>query len=675
MKNLMFSKVSMIVAGLALLAVFGLAGCGGGGGGGSTSGSGGSATTVATPVIVTAGNIVNQTSKNVDATGGSLTLTQGELSGLTTTFPAGALPKGVSVSIGDASGTLTPNSGTPGKIFSINVPGVKSFGQPATITVPFSGNGVPVPYYIDDSGRLHPVQLISIDRTNHTFTFQTFHASWYTWIVAELEESVASSTDIITNFNPSNDGFKIVNNGSVYNRKGECFGMTSFSLWYFLNHKATKGNFYDKYNSVVGTDSDGKSLTGQNIIATRAFISITQQWNSYMPTVASQQSVTEAERYVAIKNIMKNNSQPVLIYLWHTDGSIGAHSVLCYAYSKSTNTFYMYNPNNPGTRELMTYNATSKKFDAYAGYDGIIYNGGIGLLSLTEPYQNILDDADANFYSSGAAVINIASHTSGQTVTARNISLSGKIESGQVLITKLDVIVGSDTFATNIGTDGTFTIPISLTSGINHIKFNTQGVDIHGNLIDQLPNNMATTEFTLNLDEPKSVVVMTLTWDTNDTDIDTYVADPTNDYSCYYHKVTADGGTLDYDIVSGYGPEHWTLLNTNTVRYGQPYTFRLHYFSDHGHGPSNYTVAIKLYEGTSRETTYYYRGNLSVSNSINDGPNDQGADWRDVASITLTNSATQGVPAAKITSKGIPSMTVPIPDEIIRKTIKQKLSR
>ena len=143
-------------------------------------------------------------------------------------------------------------------------------------------------------------------------------------------------------------------------------------------------------------------------------------------------------------------------------------------------------------------------------------------------------------------------------------------------------------------------------------------------------------DFILNCDVDNSVMLVTLTWDTNNTDVDLYVIDPSGDCSCYYHKKTADGGELDIDIINGYGPEHWTLLRTNTIRYGQPYKIRLHYFSDHGNGPTNYTVKVKLYEGTDREKELpIIRGNLAQDDSSNYRPDGTGPDWVDIAEITL----------------------------------------
>jgi hypothetical protein len=175
-------------------------------------------------------------------------------------------------------------------------------------------------------------------------------------------------------------------------------------------------------------------------------------------------------------------------------------------------------------------------------------------------------------------------------------------------------------------------------------------------------NNFDTLDFTLNAVVPTSVILMTLTWNTNDTDLDTYVIDPTGDYSAYYHKVTADGGTLDRDVTTGFGPEHWTLLNTNTIRYNQPYRFRVHYYSDHGHGPSNYTVTIELYEGTNRQATYTYTGGLAVSNYANSAPNGIGPDWADIPTITLTPATgSSSILAAPTTLGSGIVITVPVP--------------
>ena len=131
-----------------------------------------------------------------------------------------------------------------------------------------------------------------------------------------------------------------------------------------------------------------------------------------------------------------------------------------------------------------------------------------------------------------------------------------------------------------------------------------------------------------------SVVLVKLTWDTNRTDVDLYVIDPTGDCSYYLDMTTDDGGELDYDDRDGYGPEYWTLKTDDTVRYDQPYKIRVHYYR--GNLSTNYEVSVKIYEGTDRERTYRYTGNLAVDDSSNHDPYDNGPDWVDIAEFTLT---------------------------------------
>ena len=232
-------------------------------------------------------------------------------------------------------------------------------------------------------------------------------------------------------------------------------------------------------------------------------------------------------------------------------------------------------------------------------------------------------------------------------------------------------------FLASVDQSGNFLIPITLSSGVNHLKFATYGKNPTGDEIQVTPTNMDTEDFTIEVVVPASMILMTLTWDKDDTDLDTYVIDPTGDYSAYYHMVTADGGELDRDDVDGFGPEHWTLMNTDIVRYGQPYRFRVHYYSDHGNGGTNYTVTIKLYEGTSREVTHTYTGYLSVSNPSNSGPLDTGSDWADLAELTLTNGSagTSSLLFTPLTSPATltePTLSVPVPSEEERLLMKQQ---
>lgn len=578
----------------------------------------------------------------VGAAGGTIEVTDADspLYGTRVEFPAGALAGGNAVSIGVNPGTLFPNSGVfSGVILSLNLSQEKTFSLPVRISVRFAGDPelVPVPYYIDDNGRLNPVQLVEIDREGGYFVFETFHASLFTWIYEHtIGIPVAQAPAIIdTTYRPGNDGFQISNTGSQFNRGGECFGMTSFSLWYYMNKKSSSGEFFGKYYNFVNGST---SIRGQNVIATRAFISIAQQWNTYYNNIVSREiGLSDKEQYATIKNSISNTLRPVLIYLYGHSSSTATHSVLAYSIKETSNsTIAIYDPNYPNTTREITFDISSMEFQPYSGYSGVVFNGD-GSLRLNEPYQNILDDADANFQGSTGATITISSHTSGQQVYSTNVTLVGKVDSGQVLATRIRVFVGSNQFTYDLNHDGSFSIPINLQSGINHLQFVIDGKDSNGNItLLDMPNNLKAAGYTLDAIINSSKILVTVTWDKDDTDVDTYVIDPRGDYSSYYHMFTADGGELDRDITTGFGPEHWTLETRDTIRYFEPYSIRLHYYSDHGHGSVNYTVSVKLYEGTTREVTYWYTGNLGQSNPYNYRQSDVGPDWVDVATITLT---------------------------------------
>jgi hypothetical protein len=130
---------------------------------------------------------------------------------------------------------------------------------------------------------------------------------------------------------------------------------------------------------------------------------------------------------------------------------------------------------------------------------------------------------------------------------------------------------------------------------------------------------------------------------------------------------------LDKDVISGYGPEHWILESNDTIQSGQEYLFRVHYYSDHGQGPTNYTMTIHLYEGTAQEATYSYRGNLAVSNFSNDQPANTGDDWRDIATIQLASGGGLVSGTAYIKYLGLNSpfrINVPVPPQSERLRLK-----
>lgn len=88
---------------------------------------------------------------------------------------------------------------------------------------------------------------------------------------------------------------------------------------------------------------------------------------------------------------------------------------------------------------------------------------------------------------------------------------------------------------------------------------------------------------------PLALRVM-LRWDKYDTDVDLHVRDSLGNESWYGNLCGIPNGCLDRDDVDGFGPEVFDLTQ---MANGVSYTVFLHYYSDHGNGPTTATVVVE----------------------------------------------------------------------------------
>jgi hypothetical protein len=135
---------------------------------------------------------------------------------------------------------------------------------------------------------------------------------------------------------------------------------------------------------------------------------------------------------------------------------------------------------------------------------------------------------------------------------------------------------------------------------------------------------------------------------------------------------TADGGILDFDNTTGYGPEHFTLTYTDTVHWDEEYRVRVHFYSNHTdeyQTPTQWTVSIVLYEGEARSQSFSFSGTLTLDSSGNHLPGNSGADWADVAVIVPTQAPPAPAGNSAIvwqpTASQVPIITVPIKPEAL----------
>ena len=246
-----------------------------------------------------------------------------------------------------------------------------------------------------------------------------------------------------------------------------------------------------------------------------------------------------------------------------------------------------------------------------------------------------------------------------------------------MLVSELDIVLNQGSPITvPVDSAGDFSVTLSVNDGTNTLGFVTKGYNGANTLIE-VPNTQL-SPFKIIVDVQGAVVLATLTWNTDNTDLDLYTIDPAGDYSCYYHHDTADGGVLDFDNTTGYGPEHWTLSTDNTIRWGENYTFRVHYYDDHVDSipgpavPTQWTVNVLMYEGTSHMTSQTFTGTLDYHDaSDNDQPFGSGASWADVCTVVPVQASESNVrPLVLRGIDGSVTITVPVPSVAERMKVK-----
>ncbi|CAF2967398.1 unnamed protein product [Rotaria sp. Silwood2] len=82
-------------------------------------------------------------------------------------------------------------------------------------------------------------------------------------------------------------------------------------------------------------------------------------------------------------------------------------------------------------------------------------------------------------------------------------------------------------------------------------------------------------------------------WDTNDTDVDLHVIEPTGEECYYSHKNTAIGGMISRDFTRGYGPEEYLIRKAVKGTY----TVRAKYFANHQQSLTGATtIMVHIYK-------------------------------------------------------------------------------
>jgi len=116
---------------------------------------------------------------------------------------------------------------------------------------------------------------------------------------------------------------------------------------------------------------------------------------------------------------------------------------------------------------------------------------------------------------------------------------------------------------------------------------------------------------------PAADMVVMITWNTDATDVDLHVIEPTGEDCHYANRNTRIGGAMTTDVTRGYGPEMYVLPRAKEGTY----VLRAHYFaSDSSRTATRTKVYATVFEnwGTPRERSYERVVTLELGKEVHD---------------------------------------------------------
>jgi uncharacterized protein YfaP (DUF2135 family) len=117
-----------------------------------------------------------------------------------------------------------------------------------------------------------------------------------------------------------------------------------------------------------------------------------------------------------------------------------------------------------------------------------------------------------------------------------------------------------------------------------------------------------------------------MTWDTDNTDIDLHVVEPSGETAFYSHNRTTIGGLVSRDFTQGYGPEEYCLRK---LMPGQ-YQIKAHFYGNRDQklvGPTTLQATIITNFGRVDEKRE------AITLRLTDAK-----DWVDIGTVTLGNA-------------------------------------
>ncbi len=457
------------------------------------------------------------------------------------------------------------------------------------------------------------VRIVSQNTFSNTITFESRVFSDF--VLVEVNEALAASFD--TGFSPNTSGWNITNSGSYFAPDGNAFGMSGFAAWYYTRNG-------DGLSTKFTTDV---SL----LVATRAQISQNKAWPSR--TWRNAQDLSSDRLGWLMKAYISLLDEP-LVLMFGSSSSIKQAAVV---YGYDATGFKFYDVDVMGLEQTVSFDGSS--FGSYETHDGYGY-AAITTLGRSADLSDLTTEGENGF--PGSNDVNVTAPTNDQQIADHKTDLQGTLVGS--LSSETDLYVEVKGVGRQVAVAGAaFDSEIEISSGTNTIVL-LPGVDssAKSNWFKGAPTHIVEADGTL----PASELIVTLTWEQNEIDVDLYITEPNNGETMWFSsKTTANGLTLDIDDTNGYGPEHGTLTTTEstgtttgTIVPGE-YVVRVHYYSDDDLAvAATGNVSIVVNEGAAEQESAEFEYTIATDNSGEAGPGSAGDSWVDIAYVDIVNS-------------------------------------
>jgi hypothetical protein len=504
--------------------------------------------------------------------------------------------------------------------FAISADRPERFDLPLQVELPYDGSGGPGEHVIvlrRSGSAFLPTTMRSVASATDRIVFEA--RDFASFVVTRVLDAAVPLAHSVSDFFPADDSWNIPNFGNYFAPGGNCLGMAAYAAWMAQEHPAD--DLFFKY-SAVNFPTPGDPSIAQ-LTAGRAHLAQLQWWALAPNFIAQQSLLGEAEIGFLMKVALSVFDAPLVMIM---QGSAGLHACVLFGYDADE--FFFYDVNIPQAVQSVPFVAGD--FGSYGSFDrfGFVMLPSLGRV---EDFEQLTTEAEGGFSASDD--IFVSNPLAGQDVTTHDVQLIGSLSGALAPSTEVRAFMkGVEHNVPVVGQNFNHTLPVS--AGPNTMIV-MAGVNIASQSL--WFKNGATLMRDFDGVFSTNSLVTTLTWNQDNTDVDLYVTQPDGQTAWFADLVTSHGLTLDFDNVTGFGPEHITLATPPAAQVLPGlYVIRVHYYSSHGTGQAiTGQVSVVVNENQPGQVFEQVSFSIPVSSPANSLPGSVGPDWVDIGVVDL----------------------------------------